>query len=116
MANSLHSADEQIEQPSETALDTARHQLNKVASNIDIDENIIERLNHPTAVHEVMVPLKRDDGTVDMFSGYRAQHDNVRGPYKGGLRFHPDVDREEVIGLSKRPVPTVENLNLEFRR
>ncbi|WP_181691608.1 glutamate dehydrogenase GdhB [Natronomonas sp. LN261] len=100
MSDSLQSTDEQAEQPPETPLDTARYQLDKAASLIEVDENIIERLSHPTSVHEVTVPLKRDDGTVDVFSGYRAQHDSVRGPYKGGLRYHPHVDREEVIGLS----------------
>ena len=84
----------------ETALDTARHQLNKAASYLDVDANIVERLNYPAAVHEVTIPLERDDGTVEMFHGYRAQHDGVRGPYKGGLRFHPHVSREESIGLA----------------
>lgn len=88
------------ETPPETALDTARHQLNQAASYIDVDSNIIERLNYPAAVHEVTIPLERDDGTVEMFQGYRAQHDSVRGPYKGGLRFHPHVSREECIGLA----------------
>jgi glutamate dehydrogenase (NAD(P)+) len=84
----------------ETALDTARHQLNEAASHIEVNRNIVERLNHPAAVHEVTIPLERDDGTVEMFRGYRAQHDSVRGPYKGGLRFHPHVSREESIGLA----------------
>lgn len=84
----------------ETALDTARHQLTEAASLIDIDENVVERLHYPTAVHEVTIPLKRDDGSVEMISGFRAQHDSVRGPYKGGLRYHPDVSREECIGLA----------------
>lgn len=83
----------------ESPLETARHQLAKAASVIDVDPNIVERLKYPSAVHEVMVPLKRDDGTVEMFRGFRAQHDDVRGPYKGGLRYHPHVDREETIAL-----------------
>jgi len=84
----------------ETALDTARHQLTQAASHVDADPNIVERLTYPAAVHEVTVPLKRDDGTVEMLQGFRAQHDSVRGPYKGGLRFHPHVSREESIGLA----------------
>ncbi|MFC7141522.1 glutamate dehydrogenase GdhB [Halosimplex aquaticum] len=84
----------------ETALETARHQLNQAASIIDVDPNIVERLNYPAAVHEVTIPLERDDGTVEMYQGYRAQHDSVRGPYKGGLRYHPEVSREECIGLA----------------
>ena len=93
-------AEQSPETPPETALDTARHQLNQAASHVDVDENVVERLNYPAAVHEVTIPLERDDGTVEMFQGYRAQHDSVRGPFKGGLRFHPHVSREECIGLS----------------
>ena len=84
----------------ETALETARHQLNEAASFVDVDENIVERLNYPAAVHEVTIPLKRDDGSVEMLQGYRARHDGVRGPYKGGLRYNPHVTREECIGLA----------------
>ncbi len=93
-------AEQTTETPPETPLDTARHQLNRAASYIDIDPNIVERLTYPTAVHEVTIPLKRDDGTVEIFNGYRAQHDSVRGPFKGGLRYHPHVNREEVMGLA----------------
>jgi glutamate dehydrogenase (NAD(P)+) len=83
-----------------TTLETARHQLNEAATLLEVDQNIVERLNYPAAVHEVTIPLKRDDGTVEMYQGFRAQHDSVRGPYKGGLRYHPHVTREECIGLA----------------
>ncbi|MFC6732549.1 MULTISPECIES: glutamate dehydrogenase GdhB [unclassified Haladaptatus] len=84
----------------ESALQTARRQLARAASLLDIDENIVERLKYPAKIHEVTVPIKRDDGTVEVFTGYRAQHDSVRGPYKGGLRYHPSVTRDECVGLS----------------
>ncbi|WP_128476084.1 glutamate dehydrogenase GdhB [Halorussus pelagicus] len=84
----------------ESALETALRQLSAAATHVDVDEGVIERLKHPTRVVEVGVPLKRDDGSVEVFTGYRAQHDDVRGPYKGGLRFHPDVTAEECVGLS----------------
>ncbi|MWV39854.1 glutamate dehydrogenase GdhB [Natrialba sp. INN-245] len=84
----------------ETALETARRQLARARSNLEIDDAIHERLRHPRAVHEVTVPLERDDGSVDVFTGYRAQHDSVRGPYKGGLRYHPEVTRDECVGLA----------------
>jgi len=83
----------------ESALETARRQLDRAADYLDIDENIVERLSHPKKVHEVTIPIERDDGTVEVFTGYRAQHDSVRGPYKGGLRYHPDVTRDECVGL-----------------
>jgi glutamate dehydrogenase (NAD(P)+) len=78
----------------------ARRQLRRAAGFVDIDPNVVERLEEPKAVHEVTVPIERDDGTVETFTGYRAQHNSVRGPHKGGLRFHPGVTREECIGLS----------------
>ncbi|WP_247002351.1 glutamate dehydrogenase GdhB [Halosolutus gelatinilyticus] len=84
----------------EPALETARRQLDRAAQRLDIDETILERLKRPKKVHEVTVPLERDDGSVDVFTGYRAQHDSVRGPYKGGLRYHPDVTRDECVGLA----------------
>lgn len=84
---------------SESALETARRQLYHAAAHLDIDSNIVERLKYPKKVHEVTVPIKRDDGTVEVFTGYRAQHDSVRGPHKGGLRYHPEVTRDECVGL-----------------
>ena len=84
----------------ETALETARRQLARAGSQLEIDDAVRERLAHPAAVHEVTIPLERDDGSVDVFTGYRAQHDSVRGPYKGGLRYHPEVSRDECVGLS----------------
>lgn len=83
----------------ESALETARRQLYHAANNLDIDLNIVERLKYPKQIHEVTVPIERDDGTVEVFTGYRAQHDSVKGPYKGGLRYHPDVTRDECVGL-----------------
>jgi glutamate dehydrogenase (NAD(P)+) len=84
----------------ESALETARRQLEYAAEYVDIDPSIVERLRHPKKVHEVTVPIERDDGSVEVFTGYRAQHDSVRGPYKGGLRYHPDVTRDESAGLA----------------
>ncbi|QHS17366.1 glutamate dehydrogenase GdhB [Halopenitus persicus] len=92
-------ADVDVDAEPESALETARRQLHRAADRIDIDPNIVERLAHPKAVHEVTVPVERDDGTVEVFTGYRAHHDGVRGPYKGGLRYHPEVTRDECVGL-----------------
>ena len=96
-----HSETTESDEPTEpeTALETARRQLQHAADHLDIDRNIVERLKHPKKVHEVTVPIERDDGTVEVFTGYRAQHDSVRGPYKGGLRYHPEVTRDECVGL-----------------
>jgi glutamate dehydrogenase (NAD(P)+) len=84
----------------ESALQNARRQLNQAAEHLNLDANIVKRLKHPKQVTEFTVPIERDDGSVDVFTGYRAQHDSVRGPYKGGLRYHPEVSKEESIGLA----------------
>jgi len=84
----------------DSALVTARRQLERAATHVDVDPGVVERLKHPTRVQQVSVPLEREDGSVEVFTGYRAQHDDVRGPYKGGLRYHPEVTAEECIGLS----------------
>ncbi|ELY47221.1 glutamate dehydrogenase GdhB [Natronorubrum sulfidifaciens] len=91
-----HETDDELD----SALVTARRQLERAAAHIDVDPGVIERLKHPTKVQQVSVPLERDDGSVEVYTGYRAQHDDVRGPYKGGLRYHPEVTAEECTGLS----------------
>ena len=83
----------------ESMLETARRQLSRAAEHVDIDPSVVERLHHPKQVHEVTVPVELDDGSVEVFTGYRAQHDSVRGPHKGGLRYHPEVTRDECVGL-----------------
>ncbi|WP_435197685.1 glutamate dehydrogenase GdhB [Natronomonas sp. EA1] len=85
---------------SESPLATARRQLERAAAQVDIDPDVVERLKHPSRVQRVSVPLRRDDGSLDVFTGFRAQHDDVRGPYKGGIRYHPEVSADECIGLS----------------
>lgn len=88
------------EEEPDSTLVTARRQLERAAAHVDVDPDVVERLKHPTRVQQVSVPLEREDGSVEVFTGYRAQHDDVRGPYKGGLRYHPEVTAEECIGLS----------------
>jgi glutamate dehydrogenase (NAD(P)+) len=96
----VRTAEPDDEPEHESALKTARRQLEEAATHVDVDPGVIERLNHATRVVEVSVPLRRDDGSVEVYTGYRAQHDDVRGPYKGGLRYHPDVTANECVGLS----------------
>ncbi len=57
-------------------------------------------LQQPMRMVDVMVPVSRDDGSLQMFHGFRVQYNNFRGPYKGGIRFHPEVDVDEVKALS----------------
>ena len=81
-------------------LSTARRQLERASARVAVDPSILERLRHPSRVHRVTVPFERDDGSVEVATAYRAQHDSVLGPYKGGMRYHPDVTAAECIGLA----------------
>ena len=74
--------------------------LDKAMGFSAIDEEALERLKHPKAVLEVSVPLRRDDGTLSVYHGYRVHHNDILGPTKGGIRFHPDVCMDEVKALS----------------
>jgi len=66
----------------------------------DIHQEAIERLRYPKLIVQVSIPVRMDDGTVKIFEGYRVRHDDTRGPGKGGIRFHPDVDINEVKALA----------------
>jgi len=78
----------------------AREQLRRAASYLKISPALVERLETPDRVIEVSVSVQMDDGRTEVFRGYRVQHNNIRGPYKGGLRFHPKVDMDEVKALA----------------
>lgn len=75
-------------------------QLQKVAEIIKLDEQSLARIIEPDRVSKVHFPVKMDDGQVKMFTGFRAQHNDALGPYKGGIRFSPDVCESEVKALS----------------
>ncbi len=64
------------------------------------DPALLERIKTPERVHEVAIPLTRDDGREELLTGYRVQHSSARGPYKGGIRYHPDVCLDEVKALA----------------
>ena len=58
------------------------------------------KMMNPERVIEVNIPVKMDNGEIRNFVGYRSQHNGARGPYKGGIRYHPDVTIDEVKALS----------------
>ncbi|MDW8021339.1 MAG: Glu/Leu/Phe/Val dehydrogenase [Nitrososphaerota archaeon] len=72
----------------------------EVADILGLDEGLRGFLKTPKRTVVVSVPVKMDDGAVKVFVGYRVQHNNARGPYKGGIRYHPDVTLEEVTALA----------------
>jgi glutamate dehydrogenase (NAD(P)+) len=67
---------------------------------IDLDANIREILKYPKKVLTVSIPVIMDDENVQVFKGYRVQHNDARGPYKGGIRYHPDVNLDEMTALA----------------
>ncbi len=78
----------------------AQRQLDEVALLIGLNESIHGYLRQPKRVLEVSVPVRMDDGSFRMFTGYRVQHNLSRGPGKGGIRYHPDVTLDEVKALA----------------
>lgn len=78
----------------------AAEQFDRVAEFLNIDPNLRERCKWPKRFITVTVPIRRDDGRTELFLGHRVQHHHTRGPVKGGLRFHPDVDLGEVTALA----------------
>jgi len=76
------------------------NQFNKAADLMNLDSDVRQILSKTTNEIVVNFPVKMDDGRIDMFTGYRVQHNSALGPYKGGLRYHPLVDINEVRALA----------------
>jgi glutamate dehydrogenase (NAD(P)+) len=81
-------------------LEEAVAQLDQVAALIKLDEGVHKRLRRAQRALIVSVPTRMDDSQVEVFEGYRVQHDNSFGPTKGGVRYHPDVNLDEVTALA----------------
>jgi glutamate dehydrogenase (NAD(P)+) len=84
----------------ESPLDTARSQLRSAVEKLSLSESMWNTLSTPRRILEVAVPLRRDSGVVEMYKGYRVQYSTTRGPSKGGIRFHPDIDLDETVALA----------------
>ena len=82
------------------AYDNAMRQLEKAAKLIKLDKKILAKLSSPEKVVMASLPIEMDDGSQQVFQAYRVQYNSARGPYKGGIRFHPQVDLDEVKALS----------------
>ena len=83
-----------------TALEMAQQQLDNVADRINLDEGVRRRLRRPQRALTVSIPTEMDDGTLQIFTGFRVQHNLQRGPTKGGIRYHPEVSLDEVTALA----------------
>ncbi|MEM2855588.1 MAG: Glu/Leu/Phe/Val dehydrogenase [Candidatus Nitrosocaldaceae archaeon] len=80
--------------------ENALTQLDAAAKIIKLDEGLHEFLRTPKRVLTVSLPIKMDNGKIKVFTGYRVQHNDARGPYKGGIRYHPNVTLDEVKALA----------------
>ena len=85
---------------SESPLATALAQLRRAIDQLGLSENDWNTLSTPRRVLEVAVPLRRDNDQVEMYKGYRVQYSTTRGPSKGGVRFHQDIDLDETVALA----------------
>ncbi|NLK22243.1 MAG: Glu/Leu/Phe/Val dehydrogenase [Epulopiscium sp.] len=82
------------------AYENAQAQFNSVAEKIGLDEGMRELLRQPMKEFHFSIPVKMDDGSVKVFRGYRIQHNDARGPAKGGIRFHPEETVDTIRALS----------------
>jgi len=74
--------------------------VDEAADRLQLANGIREMLKRPWRELQVQIPVRMDSGEIKVFTGYRVQHNGARGPYKGGVRYHPDADLEEVRALS----------------
>jgi glutamate dehydrogenase (NAD(P)+) len=77
------------------------HWFDKAAERLDLRDDLAAVLRSSYREVQVQIPVKQSDGRVHVYHGYRVQHNGARGPYKGGIRFHPDVDLDEVRALAE---------------
>ncbi len=83
-----------------SASDVALAQFERAISHMDLDEDLVAYLKTPKRELIVHFPVYMDDGSMKMYTGYRVHHSTVRGPTKGGIRYHPDVNLDEVRALA----------------
>ncbi|MDZ7687683.1 MAG: Glu/Leu/Phe/Val dehydrogenase [Halobacteriales archaeon] len=81
-------------------LENMMSQLRNAREHVEISDDVFERMRYPDRVAEFNIPVRMKDGSVQSFTAYRCQHDDARGPYKGGIRYHPNVSRDEVTALA----------------
>src|SRR5512147_2847873 len=82
------------------SFEMAKKQVDIAAKYLDLDPGSVEKLKHTKRELIVHFPVQMDDGNLRIFTGYRVQHNVARGPAKGGIRYHPDVDLDEVKALA----------------
>src|SRR5204863_9480646 len=81
-------------------LDIVRHYFDRAVGRLELPDDLRTVFWEPYREVTVQIPVKLTDGKIHTFSGYRIQHNGARGPYKGGIRYHPDADIDEVRALA----------------
>ncbi|HSJ38830.1 MAG TPA: Glu/Leu/Phe/Val dehydrogenase [Planococcus sp. (in: firmicutes)] len=81
-------------------LTSTQNVIKTALENLGYEESMYELMKEPMRILEVRIPVRMDDGETQIFTGMRVQHNDAVGPTKGGVRFHPDVNRDEIIALS----------------
>ncbi len=87
--------------PGMNPVEAARWYFDQAAARLDLSQNMRKLLLTPKREIKVQIALEMDNGEIGTFLGYRVQHDSARGPFKGGLRYHPEVDGDEVVTLAQ---------------
>lgn len=95
-------------------LQSARKQIKLACDALELEAGVYELLKEPKRVIEISIPVKMDDGSLKVFKGYRSVYNNAAGPGKGGIRFHQDVNRDEVMALSAWMAIKCSLVNLPF--
>src|SRR6056297_300939 len=80
--------------------ESLQEQIDDAGEYMDVSPDVLERLKHPERVLETNLSVELDDGSIEVFKAFRSQFNGDRGPYKGGIRYHPNVSRDEVKALS----------------
>jgi len=86
--------------PEVNPFESLQEQIDDAAAYLDVGDGVIERLKHPERVVESNLTVEMDDGSLRRFTAFQSQFNGDRGPYKGGIRYHPSVSRDEVKALS----------------
>lgn len=97
-----------------SAFEAVKHHIDVAAQRLGLSESVVKILRTPFREIRVELPLRMDNGHYEVFIGYRIQHDNTRGPFKGGIRYHPSVNDDEVKALAALMTWKTAVVNLPF--
>ena len=97
-----------------TAFEDVNRYVSEAADVLGLDDDLYAVLTHPHREVTVSIPVRRHDGSLLVARGYRVQHNGARGPYKGGIRYHPEADLDEVRALASLMTWKTALLDLPF--